>query len=163
LDHALAVGAEIFRFTAAFLRGLGSFSHLSLTAQPLLSFPVPLGGGWRPPRASAHHRSPSAELAHALRRREAARCPILRSYLAEGVRSAGSLTTSSWMDSLADEARSTIILGSAGLPAGGRIPPGGYPSLLSSIPGGISLEAVITFSGVPGRRWRPARGIRQSP
>ena len=65
---SLPGGAEILRFTAAFLLGLGFFSLSDLAIQPIVSSPVILGGGWRPPRASTHRCSPSAEFSLAFRR-----------------------------------------------------------------------------------------------
>ena len=133
----IAVGAEILGFTAAFLRGLGFFSLSDLAIHPDLeswfyhaAVGIPLG-------TSAFAAAPCLLCPRALRSAVWA-VPVFseryledRVFLGEGCPSSlGGLT---W-----GEPRGAVGLDSSGLPVGGRIPPGGYPSpRCSSIARGV--------------------------
>ena len=114
---------------------------MGIAAQPSFSFPVLPGSGWHPLRTSAHRRSPSSELALFLTDEGTHSVPPVQ--IPSGGEAApreASRLPLGWFARF--EAGSTIILGSSGLPAGGRIPPGGYPSpFATAMAGGYARQS----------------------
>ena len=140
-NHAIAVGAEILRFTGAFLRGRRFFSsqtslsiRLSLRRSTARRFGFRLG-----------HRLSSQPLDRFFRLLSKDGFPRFRCFLITirriGLSSAG-IAPRSWTASFGFDPSSSVTLACSGLPVGGRIPPGDYPSPLCSSIAGV-------FRGIP--------------
>ena len=104
---------------------------------PATDFLSPRYGGtaWRPSGTSAFAAAPAMISPSPLREEGSIFAMVPDSIWRRG-RSAGRLATPSWAV-CPRLTGSTVILGSAGLPAGGRIPPGGYPSAVARAMAGL--------------------------
>lgn len=147
-NHAIAVGTEILRFTGAFLRGRRFFSsqtslsiRLSLRRSTARRFGFRLG-----------HRLSPQPLDRFFRLLSKDGLPRFRCFLITirriGLSSAG-IAPRSWTASFGFDPSSSVTLACSGLPVGGRIPPGGYPSpLCSSIAGVFRGIASLSVYGL---------------
>ena len=148
-NHADAAGAEIFRFTAAFLRGLRSFTSLGLTAHPVRFSSLTTIRrrlGFRPDIGSRRRPFPFSIQPLTRMGFQGAQFsdPIWR--LGPHLR----ITSEPWMVSAAHRNRVVHHPWSFRLTGEGRIPSGCYPSPLPPPFGKDGSYRIALFPGLPG-------------